>query len=129
MKQKKQSGADGTHVQESPRAGAMRRRIALLNRMIRGGRAYYRAGVPRDPFRELDDWLEEQVRAVRLRLLAREQPGPRSLELAGLESLSAPDRRVFQPPAPPSVEGYAYGLPVEGEDDRRRVAAIGAREC
>jgi RNA-directed DNA polymerase len=118
-----------THVLESPRAGSMRRRIALLNRMIRGWRAYYHAGVPRDQFRELDDWLEEQVRAARLRLWAREQPGPRSLELAGLESLSAPGRRVFQPPAPPSVEGYAYRLPVEGEDDRRRVAAVHAGEC
>lgn len=116
------------HVLESPRAGSMRRRIALLNRMIRGWRAYYRAGVPREQFRELDDWLEEQVRAARLRLWAREQPGPRSLELAGLESLSAPGRRLFQPPAPPTVEGYEYRLPVEGEDDRRRVQAIRAGE-
>jgi hypothetical protein len=115
-------------ILESPAAGSMRRRIALLNRMIRGWRAYYRAGVPREQFRELDDWLEEQVRAARLRLWADEQPGPRSLELAGLESLSVPGRRVFQPPPPPTVEGYAYRNPVEGEDERSRMVVVGPSE-
>jgi hypothetical protein len=59
-------------ILESPSAGSMRRRIALVNRMIRGWRAYYRAGVPREQFRELDEWLEQQVRTARLRLWAQE---------------------------------------------------------
>ena len=115
-------------VLESPRAGSMQRRIALLNRMIRGWRAYYRAGVPREQFRELDAWLERQVSAARLRLWAQERPSARALELAGLESLSAPGRRVFQPPPPPSVEGYAYRIPLEGADERREVEVVGAAE-
>lgn len=115
-------------ILETPSAGSMRRRIALLNRMIRGWRAYYRAGVPREQFRELDEWLEQQVRTARVRLWAEEQPGPRSLELAGLESLSVPGRRVFQPPPPPTVEGYAYRIPVEGEDERSRAAVVAPSE-
>jgi RNA-directed DNA polymerase len=55
-------------VLETPGAGSMRRRIALLNGMIRGWRAYYRVGVPREQFCKLDEWLEQQVRAARLRL-------------------------------------------------------------
>lgn len=116
------------HLLESPRAGSMPRRIALLNRMIRGWRAYYRAGVPREQFRELDDWLEERVRQARLRLWAEEQPGASNLELAGLESLSVPGRRVFQPPPPPTLEGYAYRIPAEGEDERSKVAVVGSSE-
>lgn len=116
-------------VLEAPGAGSMRRRIALLNRMIRGWRAYYRAGVPREQFRELDAWLEAQVSAARLRLWAHERPAPGSLELAGLESLSAPGRRVFQPPPPPSVEGYAYRIPLEGAEDRRDVEVVGPHEA
>lgn len=115
-------------VLEEPRAGSMRRRIALLNRMIRGWRAYYRVGIPREQFRELDAWLEERVREATLRLWAEERPHPRSLELAGLESLSASGRRVFQPPPPPSVEGYAYRIPLEGADDRAGVAVAGPGE-
>jgi hypothetical protein len=68
------------------------------------------------------------VRTARLRLWAEEQPGPRSLELAGLESLSVPGRRVFQPPPPPTVEGYAYRIPVEGEDERNRAAVVAPSE-
>jgi hypothetical protein len=111
-------------VLEDPAAGSMRRRIALLNRMIRGWRAYYRAGVPREQFEELDAWLQEQVRAARLRVWAQEGPGRRSLELAGLESLARPGRRIFQPEPPPTVEGYAYRIPLEGEAEHDRVAVL-----
>jgi hypothetical protein len=112
-------------VLESPRVGPMRRRIALLNRMVRGWRAYYRMGVPRDQFRELDAWLEERVRAAMLRLWSRDGARGRDLELAGLESLAAAGRRVFQPEPPPSVEGYGYRIPVEGVDPRAEVAVAG----
>jgi group II intron reverse transcriptase/maturase len=103
-------------VLEHPRAGSMRRRIALLNRMVRGWRAYYRAGIPRDQFDELDGWLEQQVRTATLRRWAEQRPNPRDLELAGLESLHSSARRIFHPPNPPSLEGYEYRIPVEGHE-------------
>ncbi len=112
-------------VLEAPRAGSMRRRVALLNRMVRGWRAYYRAGVPRAQFRELDAWLEARVREATLRLWAEERPRARDLELAGLESLAVSGRCVFQPPPPPSVEGYAYRVPLEGREEDGEVAVAG----
>ncbi len=111
-------------VLEAPRGGSMRRRVALLNRMVRGWRAYYRAGVPREQFRELDGWLEERVREATLRMWAERGADRRSLELAGLESLASPGRRLFQPPRPPGIEGYAYRIPLEGDDERSRVCGV-----
>jgi hypothetical protein len=110
-------------ILETPSAGSMRRRIALLNRMIRGWRAYYRAGVPREQFRELDQWLEQQVRTARRRLWGEEQPGACSLELAAGIALR-PRQARLSAPSPPTVEGYAYRIPVEGEDERSRVAVV-----
>jgi hypothetical protein len=116
-------------VQEAPGAGPMRRRIALLNRMVRDWRAYYRMGIPREQFRELDTWLEERVRAATLRLWSRDGARGRDLELAGLESLAGAGRRIFQPEPPPSVEGYGYRIPVEGADPRADVAVAGAGDA
>jgi hypothetical protein len=116
-------------VLEAPRAGPMRRRIALLNRMVRGWRAYYRMGIPREQFRELDAWLEVRVRAAMLRLWSRDGARGRDLELAGLESLAGAGRRVFQPEPPPSVEGYGYRIPVEGVDPRADVAVACAGDA
>jgi Reverse transcriptase (RNA-dependent DNA polymerase)/Group II intron, maturase-specific domain len=117
-----------TAVLSAPGAGSMGRRIALLNRMVRGWRAYYRAGVPRQQLAELDAWLEDRVRTARLALWARERPSPHDLELAGLESLSGSGRRVFQPPPPPTLEGYAYRVPLRGADTAGDVAALKAGE-
>ncbi|MDB4948548.1 MAG: prophage lambdaSa1 transcriptase/maturase family protein [Gemmatimonadetes bacterium] len=108
----------------APGAGSMGRRIALLNRMVRGWRAYYRSGVPRQQLAELDAWLEDRVRTARLALWARERPGPRDLELAGLESLCGSGRRVFQPPPPPTLEGYAYRVPLRGAEAGGDVAVL-----
>ncbi len=107
----------------------MCRRIALLNRMIRGWRAYYRVGVPREQFEALDAWLEERVRAARLQVWSERGPDRRSLELAGLESLARPGRRLFQPPPPPTVEGYAYRIPLQGAETRHDVAVLDAGDA
>jgi RNA-directed DNA polymerase len=113
-------------VLEHPGGGSMRLRIARLNQMIRGWRAYYRIGIPREQFKELDEWLEGQVRAARLLRWGREQPPARELELAGLESLANSGRRIFQPPPPPSVEGYEYRVPLEGEREYEHVLIVPA---
>jgi hypothetical protein len=73
---------------------------------------------------ELDAWLEDRVRTARLALWARERPSPRDLELAGLESLCGSGRRVFQPPPPPTLEGYAYRVPLRGAEAAGDVAVL-----
>jgi hypothetical protein len=113
-----------TAVLTGPGAGSTGRRIALINRMVRGWRAYYGAGVPRQQLQELDAWLEDRVRTARLALWARERPSPRDLELAGLESLCGSGRCVFQPPPPPTLEGYAYRVPLRGAEAAGGVAVL-----
>lgn len=125
--------AAGVPPARAPGAGRPRRgEHAPADRLAEpdnpGWRAYYRAGVPREQFEELDAWLEEQVRGARLRVWAEDGPGARSLDLAGLESLARSGRHIFQPEPPPSVEGYAYRIPLEGEAEHDRVAVVGPLE-